>query len=612
MNIISYHIYPISIIVQSSVGTRHTKKQTKKQSHHQHQHHRVAMESLILSSITVPLNIAYSMVSFFMKLWLVPINHIIEWIASRIQPLVEPLVHFYQQNKSKIVRISIYSVALVLLCAFISLINYAVLYSYFVPKVSSEEPLYFDFNGHRSVVATTEVAVSFQRSQLYDIYLNLEMPESPKNEDMGMFMVCLDLDSQDKWNPHKLLSVCRPATIKYRSPIIKSIKSVLMSIPYIFGLYEEKQELSISLVEDLPFKRFYQTVSASISILNKNIQIYSARLSFQAKLSGLEYYMYYYPILSFFIGFCSLFVTWMCIVSFILVSIYVYRHFNNPHHQEIEEEEQEEEEQQVKEKVIRAEVKQQQQQQNPLDISSQSSSSSIDSRFDPNNNNNNLNNSTNKKKILFDSEDNSSSDDLSWNGDLLKKKKKESLFDTELRFVLDKLESEAAAAAAAKPDSKSPSSSTPTSSTITPSPTPFEEVSPKKKTKQQDDSNKQDSSNDLEEEEDDGLVPEEPPVGQTIEEISRVSSIRSDSTNPSSSSLISSTTLSSSSSTSSEQESYGNSGALVNDEWHMMSGSDDGEINDNVSQTEQPEEETMQEEQEDQERNDGIRKRKTN
>eukprot|EP01133_Synstelium_polycarpum_P007628 gene7628-8923_t len=81
------------------------------------------------------------------------------------------------------------------------------------------------------------------------------------------------------------------------------------------------------MVENLLSQKFYQTLIVNVN-LSPEVQIYKASLVFQAKLSGLEYYLYHYPTTSFVIGFSSLFIFWSLSSLFTIVSLFLYRHFN--------------------------------------------------------------------------------------------------------------------------------------------------------------------------------------------------------------------------------------------------------------------------------------------
>ncbi|KAF2072795.1 hypothetical protein CYY_005896 [Polysphondylium violaceum] len=316
------------------------------------------MESFISRSIKWGLELTYSIVSFILRIWLVPINSVLEWSMDRIKPIFEPLIQFVKDHKSKMFNAIIYSIVGLITISFIfflSAISYYFLYSYTVPKVTTIQPLYFDLS-NKKMTANTEVAVEFQRKKLYNIFLELEVPESPKNEDIGMFMACMDLDNQDKWSPQKIHHSCRPAILKYSSPFLKGIKSFIMTIPYLFGAYEEKQYISIPMVENLLSTRFYQSISATVNILKPEIQFYKAQLVFMAQLSGLDYYLYYYPIFSAVIGISIIFSFYMSCTVFFVVSLYLFRYFRTQPELEVvsseeEDEEEEEEEEEGEEQV---------------------------------------------------------------------------------------------------------------------------------------------------------------------------------------------------------------------------------------------------------------------
>ncbi|EGC32829.1 hypothetical protein DICPUDRAFT_98758 [Dictyostelium purpureum] len=288
------------------------------------------MDSAISNSIKTVLNLGFKIVSFWFKLWLLPINSIFEWIQERVKPIVVPLFTFLHTHKTKLLKYSLLSIFYLGFLLFVTLISYYALYSTLVPKVSTEEPLFFDYSykSTKKIVADVQASVEFQKNKHYSIFLELELPESPKNQDVGMFMACMEIDDHDKWNPQKIHHTCRPAILKYSSGILKYIKSFLMSIPYLFGFYEEKQTVVLSMGDNFIANRYYQTISAQIQINNPEIQIYKASLKFLANLKGFDYYLYYYPITSFIVGCSIIYISLLSSSIFFVASLYLYRHFN--------------------------------------------------------------------------------------------------------------------------------------------------------------------------------------------------------------------------------------------------------------------------------------------
>lgn len=99
--------------------------------------------------------------------------------------------------------------------------------------------------------------------QPYKIHLDLEMPESPTNKELGiilfllyifiskrkfyivgMFMVCADF--RGKYG--KLIThSCRSAMLHYKSSLLHTIHTLLFSPFFLFGTAEEKQHVTVEL-----------------------------------------------------------------------------------------------------------------------------------------------------------------------------------------------------------------------------------------------------------------------------------------------------------------------------------------------------------------------------
>lgn len=80
--------------------------------------------------------------------------------------------------------------------------------------------------------------------QPYRVILELEMPESEANQQLGMFMVCVDLKDRDG---EEIARSCRSAMLHYKS-YIHHILSTLVYSPFLLsGSTEEKQVVHVEL-----------------------------------------------------------------------------------------------------------------------------------------------------------------------------------------------------------------------------------------------------------------------------------------------------------------------------------------------------------------------------
>lgn len=80
--------------------------------------------------------------------------------------------------------------------------------------------------------------------QPYKVFVYLDLPESPVNQELGMFMVCADMrDDATEMLDHS----CRSAMLHYKSSLVRTIRTWLLSPLYVFGINEEKQRIALEL-----------------------------------------------------------------------------------------------------------------------------------------------------------------------------------------------------------------------------------------------------------------------------------------------------------------------------------------------------------------------------
>lgn len=123
-------------------------------------------------------------------------------------------------------------------------------------------------------------------NEKYDVSITLELPESETNFEVGNFDVEVRL--------HEDQVIRGMGIMKYRSPLIRSIRSFLFMIPILAGIWEESQIVQIGLHTEIESAKDIDTVE--IKVYPKELQIYSMSLQLEVKLAGLRYFMhrYYY------------------------------------------------------------------------------------------------------------------------------------------------------------------------------------------------------------------------------------------------------------------------------------------------------------------------------
>ena len=71
----------------------------------------------------------------------------------------------------------------------------------------------------------------------------LEVPDSPGNEDLGMFMACMNVTGQDG---DFITRSCKSSISQYRSPMLRSIETLALAPGLMVGWTEQKQTIPIT------------------------------------------------------------------------------------------------------------------------------------------------------------------------------------------------------------------------------------------------------------------------------------------------------------------------------------------------------------------------------
>ncbi|KAM9356686.1 uncharacterized protein ABDE67_004267 [Symphorus nematophorus] len=153
--------------------------------------------------------------------------------------------------------------------------------------------------------------------QAYRISLQLEMPDSPVNQELGMFMIktaCFSRDggqvASSARSARQLLaaSSSRFSMLRYRSDLLRYLGTLLFLPAYLSGAAEQKQVLEVELFSDYTDDPYSPSVTAVIEILSNKVQIYSSQLYVHAHFTGIRYILFNFPLLSALVGVSSNFI----------------------------------------------------------------------------------------------------------------------------------------------------------------------------------------------------------------------------------------------------------------------------------------------------------------
>jgi hypothetical protein len=132
--------------------------------------------------------------------------------------------------------------------------------------------------------------------QIRQVAIGFEIPESPKNIDLGKFSVRLDLV-----NGSTTFSSQRLVTLRYRSVISRVVSTLFYTIPLLFGVFEEKRyyHVDMLLTRDSMYTLDFNTKlvnskSIKISISSADVELYSSTIHFFGDVTGYWYYLYQY------------------------------------------------------------------------------------------------------------------------------------------------------------------------------------------------------------------------------------------------------------------------------------------------------------------------------
>lgn len=213
------------------------------------------------------------------------------------------------------------------LLLWVSIFLYGSFYYSYMPTVSFSTPVHFYYSSDcdpsdSALCSHPKANISFMKnerdhvmanSQPYRVSLELEMPESPVNEQLGMFMVRMSCYTK---GGNVVSSVGRSTMLHYRSSLLQTLSTLLFSPLLLTGMSEQKQLIEVELYSGYKSNAYQPTVGAVIEIQSKRVQIYSSQLRIHAYFTGVRYVLYNFPLTSAVIGVATNFAFLSVIVLF--------------------------------------------------------------------------------------------------------------------------------------------------------------------------------------------------------------------------------------------------------------------------------------------------------
>ncbi|KAJ5158452.1 Survival protein SurE-like phosphatase/nucleotidase [Penicillium coprophilum] len=190
----------------------------------------------------------------------------------------------------------------------ISAIAYGVFYFKFIPTVGLQREVHLQF-GNGNPWGTANFDSEFVAFQPYDVSVTLELPRTPSNLDTGNFMLDLTLFSSRPAssllpgpNNTPISQARRPAIMTFASPLVDVARRAARMPFYVVGWHRESETLEVPMMEQLEFSKGAQNLPQSLRLeiqSDLKMQVYTARVEFRARLTGLRWLMWRWKITSF-------------------------------------------------------------------------------------------------------------------------------------------------------------------------------------------------------------------------------------------------------------------------------------------------------------------------
>merc|ERR1740119_588 len=137
------------------------------------------------------------------------------------------------------------------------------------------------------------------QGQTYSMSLALEVPDTPANEDHGMFMSCLSIASRAGVLIERS---CKSSMLEYRSGLLRVMETLFYAPSLVLGFSGQKQELQVEFFSRFETDPHTPGEVLTVEIQSRHIQVKEATMEIVAELRGLRYIMHRHPWISAFFG----------------------------------------------------------------------------------------------------------------------------------------------------------------------------------------------------------------------------------------------------------------------------------------------------------------------
>jgi len=190
----------------------------------------------------------------------------------------------------------------------LSVFLYATFYYAYMPVEMHHIPIHLQFQPCRDTSTRCSFPAAnlslsrnqkLHQGQTYSISLRLEIPDSPINENHGMFMTCLKISTAVG---EQIGESCKSSISQYRSPLLRTMETVTYSLTLLTGWSSQKQDIHINYFSNFQTDPRTPAERINVEIQSKHLEVSEASLEIHAELKGLKYLMYRHPWISSFFG----------------------------------------------------------------------------------------------------------------------------------------------------------------------------------------------------------------------------------------------------------------------------------------------------------------------
>ncbi|KAI8083388.1 putative adipose-regulatory protein-domain-containing protein, partial [Gilbertella persicaria] len=229
-------------------------------------------------------------------------NPFFTFILKALRVLVMSVfrIFFVPTVQKAFVKTTIFAITIVWIFVS-SLAAYILFYHRYVPPITHVQPIWFQYSNKPTIGPSALIDITLSKpttlrhEQLYEVSVQLHMPTSDINFDIGNFMVTAELQTR---NGLIISKSSRPGILRYQSRPQRLMRVATKAIPLLMGLSEESQVITIKLIDEFMEHKTQAVHSVYVSLSDPVIQVYNAKLLILAKFRGLRYYMYYHRVIT--------------------------------------------------------------------------------------------------------------------------------------------------------------------------------------------------------------------------------------------------------------------------------------------------------------------------